>query len=876
MDFATRFEPKEAEARLYALWEAQGCFSPDPDSAREPFTMVIPPPNVTGSLHIGHALNSTLQDILARAKRMEGYEVLYLPGTDHAGIATQAVVEKDLRKAENKTRWDIGRPAFLERVWKWKEQYGNTILYQLRRLGSSCDWSRTRFTMDEGYSLAVRHVFVSLFKKGLIYRGKRIVNWCPKCQTALSDLEVNTPEEPPPGKLWHIRYPVKGAPGRFLTVATTRPETMLGDSAVAVHPEDPRYKDLVGKSVTLPLLNREIPVIGDDVLVDPKFGSGVVKVTPAHDPNDFECGKRHKLPSIIVMDEKAVVNEHGGPYQGLDRYEARKRIVADLEAQGLLEKTEEHATPAGTCYRCDTVVEPYLSEQWFCSMKPLAAPAIEAVQKGEVRFHPERWAKVYLDWMENIRDWCISRQIWWGHRIPVWYCPNKHAIAAVEDVHACPECKSKDLRQDEDVLDTWFSSALWPFATLGWPEETPELEKFYPTQVLVTGRDIINLWVARMIMSGCEFLKEKPFTDVVINATIMDDEGKRMSKSKGTGVDPLELIDAYGADALRFALAWLTTGTQDLRFGKNSAKQRVEMCRNFITKVWNASRYAASKIGDAPAKAPLEGAAEEDRWILSRLSTTVGKVTDALDRYEFGEAAQQLYKFVWDDFCDWYIELSKRRADELVVRQTLHFVLDRTLRLLHPFAPFVTEEIWQKLGRKQLLMTVGAPDPDHTLLNPDLERRMELVFEAVRAVREVRNRNGLAPKVALGALLSAKDEATAALLRAGLEIVKDQANVDVCTIGMDLAKPRFAAAVVTPAFTVYIPLEGKIDTKAELERTRKELDKTRGQAEQAAKQLANDEFRKRKPALAAEIEGKLADLKAKTLELEAHLKELEA
>jgi valyl-tRNA synthetase len=876
MDFSTRFDPKEAEERLYKLWDEQGCFRPDADSAREPFTMVIPPPNVTGSLHIGHALNNTLQDILARARRMEGYEVLYLPGTDHAGIATQAVVEKELRKAENKGRWDVGREEFLKRVWKWKEQSGNQILYQLRRLGCSCDWSRTRFTMDEGYSRAVRHVFVALFRKGLIYRGKRIVNWCPKCQTALSDLEVNTPEEPPAGKLWHIRYPVQGAPSRFLVVATTRPETLLGDSAVAVHPDDPRYKDLVGKTVILPLLDRPIPVIADALLVDPKFGSGVVKVTPAHDPNDFECGQRHGLPQIVVLDGRAVLNEQAGPYQGLDRHEGRQRIVADLEAKGLLVKTEEHPTPAGTCYRCDTVVEPYLSEQWFCSMKPLAAPAVEAVKRGAVRFHPERWSKLYLDWMENIRDWCISRQIWWGHRIPVWYCPNRHGIASVEDVQACPDCGSKDLQQDPDVLDTWFSSALWPFATLGWPEDSSDLEKFYPTQVLVTGRDIINLWVARMVMTGLEFRGGVPFSDVVINATIMDDEGKRMSKSKGTGVDPLDLVDAYGADALRFALAWVATGTQDLRFGKRFARQRVEMARNFTTKVWNAARYAASKIGDAPARAPETGAADEDRWILSRLSTTAGRVGDALDRYEFGEAAQQLYQFVWDDFCDWYIELSKRRADQPAVRRTLHFVLDKILRLLHPFCPFVTEEIWQKLGRKQPLMTAGCADPDHLLQNAPLERRMELVFEAVRAVRELRNRNGIPPKTPLGAVLSAKDEATRALLQAGAEIVRDQANVDALEIGVGLPKPKLAGTVVGAAFTVYVPLEGKIDLHAEQERCRKEIEKARGQADQAEQQLSNGEFRKRKPEMAAEIQAKLEGFRAKIAELQAHLRDLGA
>jgi valyl-tRNA synthetase len=875
MDFATRFDPKEAENRLYTFWEKNGLFTADADSPREPFTMVIPPPNVTGALHMGHALNNTLQDILARVKRMEGHEVLWIAGTDHAGIATQTVVEKELRKSENKSRWELGREEFLKRVWAWKEQYGNTILNQLRRLGCSCDWSRVRFTMDAGYSRAIRTVFVSLFKKQLIYRGLAIVNWCPKDKTALSDLEVNSPEDAPPGKLWHINYPLKGEPGRFLTVATTRPETMLGDTAVAVHPDDARYKALIGKTVVLPLLSREIPVIGDPILVDPKFGSGVVKVTPAHDPNDFECGKRNKLPAIIVMDESAVINENGGPYKGLDRYEARKKIVADLEAQGLLVKTEDHNVPAGTCYRCDTVVEPYLSEQWFCSMKALAAPAIAAVKRKDIEFHPERWTKLYLDWMENIRDWCISRQIWWGHRIPVWYCPNKHAVAAVEDPAACPQCGSKDLRQDNDVLDTWFSSALWPFATLGWPDETPDLEKFYPTQVLVTSRDIINLWVARMIMSGFEFRGEKPFSDVIIHATIMDDEGKRMSKSKGTGVDPLELIDAYGADALRFSLAWLTTGTQDLKFGKKFSKQRVEMSRNFVTKLWNAARYVAEKIGDAPATVPSAGLTDEDHWILSRLTTTVEGVTEAVERYEFGEAAQHLYKFVWDDFCAWYLELSKRRSEQPAVRQTLSYVLDTTLRLMHPFTPFFTEEIWQKLGRKQSIMTAAWPEPKGGLRNEALEKRMELVFEAVGVVREVRNRNGIAPKVALSAVISAKDEATAGLLRAGTEIIRDQANLDELSVGVSLAKPKFSATGASTAFTVYVPLEGKIDRKAEIERTKKELEKTREQITQAERQLSNEEFRKRKPDLAREIEEKLAALRIKLAELEAHLKEIE-
>jgi valyl-tRNA synthetase len=871
MDFPTRFDPKEAEPRLYEAWEKAGAFRADATSALEPFAIAIPPPNVTGSLHIGHALNNTLQDILVRRKRMQGFEALWMPGTDHAGIATQAVVEKTILKEEKKSRWDLGREAFLKRVWDWKEKYGATILGQLRRLGSSCDWSRTRFTMDDGYSRAVRTVFVSLFKKGLIYKGLAIVNWCPRCLTALSDLEAET--QPQAGKLWRIRYPVKGEPGKSVVVPTTRPETMLGDTAVAVNPGDERYRSLVGKTLVLPLVGREIPLVADE-FVDSAFGTGAVKVTPAHDPNDFDCGKRLGLKALVIMDEKGVVNADGGAYRGLDRFEARKRIVADLEAQGLLEGTVDHETPVKTCYRCLTVLEPYLSEQWFVAMKTLAAPAVQAVRNGDVRFVPERWSKVYLDWMENIRDWCVSRQIWWGHRIPVWFCRAKHATAAAETPSACATCGDGSLAQDEAVLDTWFSSALWPFATLGWPDETPELEKFYPTQALVTSRDIINLWVARMIVSGLEFRGEKPFSDVIIHATIMDDEGQRMSKSKGTGVDPLELIDAYGADPLRFALAWSTRGTQDLRFGRKLSRQRVEMARNFVTKLWNAARFVTSAFPGGSGAPPRGALRDEDRWILSRLATTNAAVDAALDAYEFGEAAELLYKFVWDDFCDWTIELSKRRGTEPAVGETLSFVLDRTLRLLHPFLPFVTEEIWAKLGRKGFLMKAGWPEADAAAKDPALEARMALVFEAVGAVRDVRTRNQIPPKVALDVVLSARDEATAKLLREGTDIVRGQANVEGVEVGLGLAKPPFSAAVAAGAFAVYVPLQGKIDVDAEVERTRKELEKAREQAAAAEKQLSNEEFCRRKPELAAEVRSKLEALRSRIAELEAHLREL--
>ncbi len=873
MDFATRFDPKEAEERIYRMWETAGHFTPDADSGREPFAVVLPPPNVTGSLHMGHALNSTLQDILVRWKRMEGCETLYLPGTDHAGIATQVVVEKELQK-ENLNRRDLGREAFLKRVWEWKEKFGNTILYQLRRLGCSCDWTRTRFTMDDRYSLSIRTAFVSLFKKGYIYRGLGIVNWCPKELTAISDLEVAHRDEA--AHLWHIRYPVKGEAGRFITVATTRPETMLGDMAVAVHPSDERYKALAGRTVMLPLMDREIPVVADD-FVDPKFGSGAVKVTPAHDQNDFECARRHGIKALTIMDPTGAMNENAGRYRGLDRFACRRRVVADLEGLGLLERVEDYTVPVGLHDRCGTVIEPYLSEQWFVSMKDLAAPAVELVRRGDTRFVPERWSKLYFDWMQNIRDWCISRQIWWGHRIPVWYCAAGHVAAAVEDPAACPQCGGRELQQDENVLDTWFSSALWPFATLGWPEETPDLEKFYPTQVLVTDRGIINLWVARMVMAGLEFRGEKPFTDVVIHATIMDDEGQRQSKSKGTGIDPLKLIDQYGADALRFALAWLSTGTQDIKFGNVLSIQRVEMSRNFVTKLWNASRYVAQKIGPgAPGRLPSGGLRDEDRWILSRLGTTAQGVTDAVDRYEFGEAAQLLYKFVWNDFCDWYIELSKRRAEEPPVRETLSFVLDAALRLLHPFIPFVTEEIWQKLGRREAIIVSAWPEPHAEMRSADLESGMEPVFEAVQAIRGIRSTNNISPKTPLAVVISAKDDATAGRLRAGADIIRTQANVDELTAGTGLPKPRFSGTVAATSFTVYVPLEGKIDRAAEIERCNRELEKARKQAADLEGQLANEEFCRRKPELAEQLRLKQEGLRAKVAELEAHLKDLDA
>jgi valyl-tRNA synthetase len=875
MEFAPRFDPKEAEPRLYKLWEERGFFKADARSKKSPFTIVMPPPNVTGSLHMGHALTITIQDLLIRWKRMQGFECLYVPGTDHAGIATQNVVEKELKK-EGTNRHVLGRDSFLRRVWAWKEQYGETIYMQLRRLGSSCDWSRERFTMDESYVRAIRTVFKALYDKKQVYRGHRVINWCPRDMTALSDLEVRRPEEGAAGNLYHIRYPLAGEPGRHVVVATTRPETMLGDTAVMVHPKDARYAGLVGKKAVLPFVNREIPIIADEA-VDMKFGSGAVKVTPAHDMNDFEVGKRHGLPAIIVMDESAKMNDQAGEFAGLDRFEARSKIVERLAALNLLEKVEDHSTPLGRCDRCDTIIEPYLSEQWFVNMKPLAAPAIDAVKSGRVRFHPDRWAKVYLDWMENIQDWCISRQIWWGHRIPVWTCSNGHAVAAVDTPASCATCGSGALRQDADVLDTWFSSALWPFATLGWPDETEDLKKFYPTQVLVTDRGIINLWVARMIMMGLEFRGKEPFSDVVINATIMDDAGERMSKSKGTGVDPLLLMEKYGADALRFALTLLSTGSQDVRFGKNLSVPRTEQARNFITKFWNACRYVAASAPESSTGLPPGWDKKlEDRWISSRLNQTIRVVTEAFAAHEFGRAAAELYSFIWDDFCNWYIELTKKRLGEESARGMLRHVADGILKLLQPICPFVTEELWTKLdpnraGRPLL----REPWPEAGATSGDLESRMRAAFEVVRGVREVRSRYGIAPAEELPIAVSFRDEELRNALAGEVEeIVRRLAAVSAVESGVNLEQRPGTARCTGENVAVYVGIAGKFDPAKEIARSEKEGAALEAQAARTRGQLANEAFRKAKPEMAAELEQKLKETESKLAELKTRVAEL--
>ena len=740
------YEPREVEGRVYEMWEKNGCFEGHRDPDKRPFTIVMPPPNVTGQLHMGHAMDCTLQDILIRFKRMQGYAALWVPGTDHAGIATQIKVEEELRKSEGLTRYDLGREKFLERVWDWKHKFGNRIVEQQKKLGASCDWSRARFTMDEGLSNAVRHVFVSLYNKGLIYKGSRIINWCPHCVTALSDAEVEYKEKP--GHLWHIRYPIAGEEGRYVTVATTRPETMLGDTGVAVNPEDGRYRDIVGKKCILPLVNKEIPIVAD-AYVDMEFGTGCVKMTPAHDPNDFEVGLRHNLESIRVLDDNGKVVEGYGRYSGMDRYEARKAIVADLEEGGYLVKVEEHTHNVGTCYRCGTDVEPIISAQWFVKMEPLAREALRVVNDGEVKFVPDRFSKIYTNWMENVHDWCISRQLWWGHRIPAWTCEDCGEMTVSEtDPTECQHCHSTHIRQEEDVLDTWFSSALWPFSTLGWPNESSEdFKYFYPTDVLVTGYDIIFFWVARMIFSACEHTGKPPFHTVFIHGLVRDDKGRKMSKSLGNGIDPLEMADQYGADALRFNLITGNSPGNDMRF----YTERCEAMRNFANKIWNASRFLMMNLTIDRCELP-DRLELEDKWILSKLNSVIPEVTENMERYELGVAAQKVYDFIWDSYCDWYIELTKTRLQgededsKLRAQQVLCYVLTETLKLLHPFMPFITEEIWQALPHSgDYLMLQQWPQHRAELDFPEEEKAMELIMDAIRGVRARRAEMNVPP-----------------------------------------------------------------------------------------------------------------------------------
>ena len=853
------YEPQEAEGRIYEMWEKNGCFVGRRDPDKKPFTIVMPPPNVTGQLHMGHAMDCALQDILIRFKRMQGYAALWVPGTDHAGIATQIKVEEELRKHEGLTRYDLGREKFLERVWAWKSQYGNRIVEQQKKLGASCDWSRARFTMDEGLSAAVRHVFVSLYQKGLIYKGSRIINWCPHCVTALSDAEVEYQDKP--GSLWHIRYPIQGEEGRYVVVATTRPETMLGDTGVAVNPEDERYTDLVGKTCVLPLVGRELPIVAD-AYVDTAFGTGCVKMTPAHDPNDFEVGLRHNLETIRVLDDNGKVVEGYGKYSGMDRYEARKAIVADLEEQGYLVKVEPHQHNVGTCYRCHNDVEPLISAQWFVKMEPLAKEALRVVREGEVKFVPERFAKTYTNWMENVHDWCISRQLWWGHRIPAWTCQDCGGITVSETGPTeCEHCHSAHIVQEEDVLDTWFSSALWPFSTLGWPEETEDYKYFYPTDVLVTGYDIIFFWVARMIFSGCEHTGKPPFHTVFIHGLVRDDKGRKMSKSLGNGIDPLEIAQQYGADALRFNLVTGNSPGNDMRF----YTERCEAMRNFANKIWNASRFLMMNLTidrcELPEKLELE-----DKWILSKLNRVIPEVTENLEKFELGVAAQKVYDFIWDDYCDWYIELTKSRLQgedpEAKVRaqQVLCYVLTGILKLLHPFMPFLTEEIWQALPHEgDYLMLQPWPEHHVRLDFPEEEKAMELIMEAIGAVRTRRAEMNVPP--------SRKARLTVATLEqevfhAGIPFLKRLAYGSEVTItGLSGAQEgdKGEVTVLTPSARISMPLAELVDLEKEKARLEKELGKQLAERDKLQTKLQNPGFVNKAPANVVQAERERAE-----------------
>ncbi len=852
------YAPGEFEDRIYQNWCDKGYFTPDVNDPAEHFSVVIPPPNVTGQLHMGHALDETLQDILVRYKRMQGYNTLWIPGTDHAGIATQIKVEERLRVEEGLSRYDLGREKFLERVWQWKDKYEARITGQLKKLGASCDWSRQRFTFDEGCSRAVRDVFVNLYEKGLIYRGYRIINWCPRCLTALSDAEVEYKDQP--GHFWHIKYPIKGEDG-YVEVATTRPETMFGDTAVAVNPEDEAMKHLIGKTLILPVVGREIPVIADDY-VEIGFGTGCVKITPAHDPNDFMVGQRHNLEQIKVMNDDATMNAGAGKYEGMDRYACRKALVADLEAGGYLVKTVPHDHNVGACYRCGTTVEPMTSDQWFVRMKPLAEPAIKAVEDGDIRFVPERFSKNYFNWMNNILDWCISRQLWWGHRIPAFYCDTcGEMTVSREDITTCPKCGAP-VRQDEDVLDTWFSSALWPFSTMGWPENTADLQKYYPTSVLVTGYDIITFWVSRMIFSGLEHIGKKPFDTVFIHGLVRDAQGRKMSKSLGNGIDPLEVIEKYGADALRFALSTGNSPGNDMRF----SDEKMEAARNFANKLWNASRFVRMNLTidrvELPDAALL---AAEDKWILSKYGQTVATVTNSLDHFEVGVALGAIYDFVWDIFCDWYIELTKSRLNDKesegnrVAQNVLCYVLTGTLKLLHPFMPFITEEIYGALphaGDAESIMISAYPKASDAFDYPVESEELSRVIAAIKAIRLRRNEMNVVPSRKAKVFIATKYPASFgesthpffARLASASE-VEVAAAFDAATVSADNA-----VQIITDSATIYLPLSDLVDTEKERARLEGEFKKLTDEIERVSKKLSNESFTAKAPAAVVDAE----------------------
>ncbi len=843
------YDPASVEKKWYEFWEKNRYFHAEPEPGKKPFSIVIPPPNITGKLHMGHALDNTLQDILIRWHRMMGDNTLWMPGYDHAGLATQIKVEEVLKKEEGKTRFDLGREEFVKRVWAWKEEYGDRIINQLKCLGISCDWERKRFTMDEGCSRAVRETFVSLFEKGLIYKGTRITNWCVNCHTALSDIEVE--HEDTPGHLWYVRYPVVGEEDTYLTIATTRPETIPGDTAVAVNPEDERYAKLIGKTLRLPILNREIPVIADSY-VDTKFGTGAVKITPSHDPNDYEMGLRHNLPEIVVIGKDGVMTEEAGPFAGLERYECRKQIVARLKEEGYLVKIEEHSHAVGHCQRCHNIVEPLVSTQWFVKMQPLVKAAVDCVTDGRTQFVPERFTKNYTGWMENIHDWCISRQIWWGHRIPVWYCDDCGEMSASRtDLEKCPKCGSTHIHQDEDALDTWFSSALWPFSTMGWPDNTELLKQFYPTSVLVTGYDIIFFWVARMLIMGMEFMKEIPFEKVFIHGLVRDSQGRKMSKSLGNGIDPLEVIEKYGADTLRFMLITGNTPGNDMRF----YWERVEGTRNFANKIWNASRFALMNMEGYDKDAELAPYTLADKWILSRLQDTVKDVTGLLQRFELGEAGRAIYDFIWSEVCDWYIEIAKPRlynkeaaAERATAQHVLATVLVSAMKLLHPYMPFITEEIYQCLPHEaESIMISKWPVADESLVDPEAERGMNAIMDSIKAIRNMRAEVNANPGKKIPAIMLISEDLREVVAHndSYIKLLGGIDNLELRPLNGE--KPENAMAAVVTGIEVYLPLAGLIDVEKETQRLSKELAAMEKDLQRAGGKLNNAGFLAKAP-----------------------------